>query len=71
MSLVLVLYTQKKIVFFFLKVCRVYELMMLIKSSVVRQKRKSKNGCFKKTKHAKFSEKQTFVTPWYAHVRFL
>ena len=25
-------------------------------------------GCFKKTNHAKFSEKQTFLTPWYAHV---
>ena len=24
---------------------------------------------FKKTKHAKFSEKRTFVTPWYPHVR--
>ena len=26
-------------------------------------------GCSKKTKHAKFSEKRTFLTPWYAHVR--
>ena len=26
-------------------------------SSVIRQKGKSQNGCFKKTKHAKFSEK--------------
>ena len=38
-------------------------------TSVIRQKGKSQNGCFKKTKHAKFSEKQTFLTPWYAHVR--
>ena len=31
--------------------------------SVIRQKGESQNGCFKKTKHAKFSEKQTFLTP--------
>ena len=31
--------------------------------SVIRQKGKSQNGCFKKTKHAKFSEKRTFFTP--------
>ena len=31
---------------------------------------KSQNGCFKKTKHVKFSEERTFLTPWYAHVRF-
>ena len=37
--------------------------------SVIRQKGESQNGCFKKTKHAKFSEKRTFLTPWYAHVR--
>ena len=34
----------------------------------MRQKGKCQNGCFKKTKHAKFSEKRTFLTPWYAHV---
>ena len=27
------------------------------------QKGKSQNGCFKKTNHAKFSEKRTFLTP--------
>ena len=32
-------------------------------SSVIRQKGESQNGCFKKTKHAKFSEKQLFPTP--------
>ena len=37
-------------------------------SSVIRQKGESKNGCFKKIKRAKFSEKRTFLTPWYAHV---
>ena len=31
--------------------------------SVIRQKEESQNGCFKKTKHAKFSEKGTFLTP--------
>ena len=34
-------------------------------SSVIRQKGESQNGFFKKTKHAKFSEKGT---PWNAHV---
>ena len=38
-------------------------------SSVIRQKGESRNGCFKRTKHAKFSEKRTFLTPWYAHQR--
>ena len=38
-------------------------------SSVMRKKGESQNECFKKTKHAKFSEKRTFLTPWYAHVR--
>ena len=33
------------------------------------QKGESQNGCFKKTKHAQFSDKWTFLTPWYAHVR--
>ena len=28
----------------------------------MRQKGESKNGCYKKTKDAKFSEKQTFLT---------
>ena len=37
------------------------------KQSVIRQKDESQYGCFKKTKQAKFSEKQTFLTPWYAH----
>ena len=32
------------------------------KSSVRRQKGESQNGCFKKTKHVKFSEKRTFRT---------
>ena len=32
-------------------------------ASVIRQKGESENGCFKKTKHVKFSEKRTFLTP--------
>ena len=32
-------------------------------SSVIRQKGESQNGCFKKTKHVKFSEKRAFLTP--------
>ena len=35
--------------------------------SVISQKGESQNGCFKKTKHAKFSEKRTFLTLWYLH----
>ena len=37
-------------------------------SSVIRQKDEFQNECFKKTKHTKFSEKRTFLTPWYADV---
>ena len=37
-------------------------------SSIISQKGESQNGCFKKTKHAKFSEKWTFLTLWYPHV---
>ena len=36
-------------------------------SSVITQKREYQNGCYKKTKHAKISEKLTIITPWYAH----
>ena len=32
-------------------------------SLVIRQKGESQNGCLKKAKHAKISEKQTFLTP--------
>ena len=38
-------------------------------SSVIRQKGESQNGFFKKTKHVKFSKKQTFLITWYVHVR--
>ena len=39
-------------------------------TSVIGQKYESQNGCFKKTKYAKFSEKRTFLTPWYAHAHW-
>ena len=39
-----------------------------IKPSVIRQKEDNQNECFKKKNHAKFSEKLTFLIPWYAHV---
>ena len=39
------------------------------KTSVISLKCESQKECFKKTTHAKLSEKQTFLTPWYAHVR--
>ena len=37
-------------------------------TSVIGQNGKSQNGGDKKTKYAKFSEKRTFTTLWYAHV---
>ena len=44
-----------------------YILFSYSKSSVTRQKEQSQNGCYKKTKHTKFSEKQAFLM--YVHVR--
>ena len=41
--------------------CKVSWLLKI--SSAIRQKGKSQNGWFKKTKHVKFSEKQIFLTP--------
>ena len=38
-------------------------------SLVIRQKGETQNGGNKKTKHVKFSEKRTFLTPWDAQVR--
>ena len=43
----------------------IWKLSECIKSSLIRQKCESQNGCFKKTKQAKFSKKQIFLTPWY------
>ena len=47
------------------KLCKFIGLSDYSKSnwSVMRQKGESQNGCFKKTKHVKFSEKRTFLTP--------
>ena len=36
-------------------------------TSLIRQKGKSQNSGYRKTKHAKFSEKRTFLTRWYVH----
>ena len=46
-------------------------LSEMIISLVIRQKGKSQNGGNKKAKHAKFSEKGTFLTPWYTHDVFM
>ena len=35
----------------------------IYKSLVIRQKGKSQNGCYKKTKHAKFYVKRAFLPP--------
>ena len=43
-----------------------YQRLIQSDLSVIRQRGESENSCFKKTKHAKFSEKRTFPTPWYA-----
>ena len=39
------------------------ENMFKINSSVIKQERESLSGCFKKTNHAKFSEKRYFLPP--------
>ena len=43
------------------KFCKMLEFLNHI-LSVIRHKGESQNGCYKKTKHAKFSEKRTFLT---------
>ena len=63
---------EKKITHFFylgdkLAISRIW--LPIRKLSVIRQKGESQNRCFKKTKHAKFYEKQTFLALWYAHAR--
>ena len=40
------------------------------KPSVIRQKGKCQNRDSNRLKHTKFSEKQTFLTPLYAHVLY-
>ena len=40
----------------------------IVNSSVIRQKGESQNGCFKKTKHTKFSKKPNISYPLNAHV---
>ena len=50
---------------------REYRFRHTVLSSVIRQIGESQNGCYKKTKHVKFYEKRTFLTPWYVHIRNL
>ena len=49
------------------KLWKKWKWVAVLKSSVIRQKGESQSGCLKKTKHAKFSKKRTFFTPWYVH----
>ena len=44
---------------------------MMIILSAIRRKGQSQNGCCQRTKPAEFSEKQLFLTPWYAHAFYL
>ena len=46
-----------------LKECNISYIMFRFKSSVIRQKGESQNGCFKKTKHAKFPKNEHFLPP--------
>ena len=52
-------------VFSILKKIVSISLTVFFNTSVIRQKGESENRCFKKTKPAKFSGKQTFLTPRY------
>ena len=36
--------------------------MIIVITSVIKQKGESQNACFKKTKHIKLSEKERFLT---------
>ena len=50
--------------------CLLLEISLQWKSislGIIRLKGQSKNGCYKKTKPSKFSEKQIFLIPWYAN----
>ena len=49
------MWTVSLFIFFYLKITEVFN-----KLPVIRVKEESQNGCHKKTKHAKFSEKRTF-----------
>ena len=42
--------------------CAVSRYLLNLNLSVIRQKGGSKNGCFKKTKHVKFSEKNPEIS---------
>ena len=46
----------------------IFRLPISLKQIELDLSSESQNGCFKKTKHAKFFKKCTFLTPWYRHV---
>ena len=49
----------------FLKyICPFFNMHERVKTSAIRQKSESQSGCYKKTKHIKFSTKRTFLTPY-------
>ena len=54
---------------FSLKLCKIPRKTS-VNSSVIGQRGESQNGDNKKANHAKFSEKRTFLTPWYARDTF-
>ena len=54
---------------YFSQISRLSLISLYCKLSVIRETGKAQNGGHNKTKHAKFSEKQTFLTPWHAQVR--
>ena len=58
------MWTVSLFIFFYLKITEVFN-----KLPVIRVKEESQNGCHKKTKHAKFSEKRTFSPDTHKVVR--
>ena len=55
--------------YYFPNLHSIFWILISPKLLVIRKKGQSQNGCYKKTKHAKSSKKQTFLTPWYTHAR--
>ena len=49
----------------------IFKMVEIVMSQIVgnKAKRRISKWVFQEKKHAKFSEKRTFLTPWYAHVR--
>ena len=53
--------TRKNKTFGHFSRCLIVDVLLGFKSSVIRQKGEPQNGCFKKTKHVKFSEKTNIL----------